>query len=272
MRMVNGGIIRIPKDQDKLHAGVPVFRRLILEAVLKVERSMVDIVSIREEQDSPAGALSMPRLTSSRPPHHGTPPTSKTGPCSLLASDRYPSMCHVAYPSASTSKSGINGINLACIASAAPGQSRASEADGLLTVVSCGFWFWKLGIRFRLVKGICGGDDGDIRLVLYHVVLVDLHVASHILSCACISLQLLRVRCSVRDMERALTVSILAGLRGQVPRQSRRTRRRRGLREGYQQDGPRCSRRWMWRMRRSFMDRYVQKGQRRRNNEESSFA
>lgn len=53
MRDVDGRIIHVPQDQRELNARVPVFRRLILPSMVQVKRGIIDVVSIREEEDPP---------------------------------------------------------------------------------------------------------------------------------------------------------------------------------------------------------------------------
>src|SRR5947209_17440310 len=53
MRAIYRGIPRIPQHQRKLHAGIPVIRRLPLESMFKVERRTLHLISKREEEDPP---------------------------------------------------------------------------------------------------------------------------------------------------------------------------------------------------------------------------
>ena len=67
---VNRRIAWIPQYQSELHARVPVIRRLILMALLQVERCVLDVVAVWKEQDPPS-------LTSVC--HHAAPFTAKRG-------------------------------------------------------------------------------------------------------------------------------------------------------------------------------------------------
>lgn len=53
MRNVDRGIIHVPQYQRELNTRVPVFRGLILPSMVQVERSIIDVVSIREEENPP---------------------------------------------------------------------------------------------------------------------------------------------------------------------------------------------------------------------------
>ena len=53
MRVIHRGLIRVPQHQHELHAAIPGLWRFVIIALFKVERCMVDIVSVWEEQDSP---------------------------------------------------------------------------------------------------------------------------------------------------------------------------------------------------------------------------
>src|SRR6202035_3683582 len=59
MRAKYRGIPRIPQHQRKLHAGIPVFRRLPFESMLKVERRTLHLISKREEEDPPGMASTL---------------------------------------------------------------------------------------------------------------------------------------------------------------------------------------------------------------------
>src|ERR1700734_577050 len=59
MRAIYRGISRIPQHQRKLHAGIPVFRRLPFESMLKVERRTLHLVSKREEENPPRMASTL---------------------------------------------------------------------------------------------------------------------------------------------------------------------------------------------------------------------
>lgn len=53
MRNLDGRIVHVPQDQGKLDAGIPVLGGILFPGVLQVEGRMLDVVSVRKEQNAP---------------------------------------------------------------------------------------------------------------------------------------------------------------------------------------------------------------------------
>jgi hypothetical protein len=84
-----------------LDATAPVFGDFIgFEAMFKVDRTLINIVAMREEQNSPVEVITLSAkkwaaAIESNQTDHGKPPAWKTGPCSFLFKLRQFSTVHV---------------------------------------------------------------------------------------------------------------------------------------------------------------------------------
>ena len=50
---INRRIVHVRENKSELHTGVPAFRRLSLPRMFEVERGMLGVVTVREEQNAP---------------------------------------------------------------------------------------------------------------------------------------------------------------------------------------------------------------------------